>query len=71
MSADGTYNHAASYSGDGTIWDSGGTWSQSGSTLTLKGSPNPMYPNGYTVTATVYDGGNSFGNSAQRFNKIN
>ena len=71
LNADGTYNFAASYEGAATVWDAGGTWSQSGSTLTLKGSPNPMYPNGYTVTATVYDGGNSFGNSAQRFNKIN
>lgn len=71
LNADGTYNFAASYEGASTVWDAGGTWSQSGSTLTLKGSPNPMYPNGYTVTATVYDGGNSFGNSAQRFNKIN
>ncbi|MBO4479960.1 MAG: hypothetical protein J5774_06300 [Clostridia bacterium] len=71
LNADGTYNYAAVYDGASTVWDAGGTWSQSGSTLSLKGKPNPMYPNGYTVTATVYDGGKSFGNSTQRFKKIN
>ena len=70
INADGTYNHAASYSGDGTIWDSGGTWSQSGSTLSLKGNANPLYPSGYTITATVYDGGTSFGGATGKYKKI-
>ena len=64
LNADGTYNYAAVYDGDSTVWDIGGTWKQSGSTLTLTGKPNPLYPSGYTVTATVY-GSDKFGKSAQ------
>ena len=69
LNADGTYNYAAVYDGENSVWDVGGTWKQSGSTLTLTGKPNPMYPNGYTITATVYDGGKSFGNSTQRYRR--
>ena len=64
LNADGTYNFAAVYDGDSTVWDIGGTWKQSGSTLTLTGKPNPMYPSGYTITATVY-GDSKFGKSSQ------
>ena len=70
LNADGTYNHAANYNGSATVWDAGGTWEQSGSTITLKGKSNPLYPSGYTITMTVYDGGNSFGTSSQRYKKI-
>ena len=69
LNADGTYNFAAVYDGDSTVWDIGGTWKQSGSTLTLTGKPNPMYPSGYTVTATVY-GSDSFGRSGEQFKRI-
>ena len=70
VNADGTYQFAAVYDGAGSVWDVGGTWSQSGSKVTFKGKANPLYPNGYTVNATVMDGGTSFGNSGQKFKRI-
>ena len=70
LNGDGTYNYAAVYDGANTVWDIGGTWTQSGSTVTFVGKPIPLYPDGYTITATVYSG-TSFGSgSAERFKKI-
>ena len=70
LNADGTYNHTGYYDGNSTVWDNGGTWSQSGSKVTFVAKGNPMTPAGYTVTATIYDGGSSFGNSSERFKRV-
>ena len=69
LNADGTYNYAAVYSGAGSVWDIGGTWSQSGSTLTLRGKPNPMYPNGYTISMQVFSS-SSFGQGSYQYKLI-
>lgn len=71
LNADGTYNFAAVYEGDGSVWDNGGTWSQSGSTLTMVANGNPMVPAGTKTVAKVQDGGNAFGNGFERFKRIN
>lgn len=70
LNADGTFNHAGYYDGNATVWDIGGTWSQNGSTLTLKGNPNPLYPSGYTLNIPIKSS-TSFGTSgADLYKKI-
>lgn len=70
LNADGTFNHAGYYDGNATVWDIGGTWSQNGSTLTLKGNPNPLYPSGYTLNIPIKSS-TSFGTSgADLFKKV-
>ena len=69
LNGDGTYNYAAVYEGAGSVWDVGGTWSQSGSTLTLRGKPNPMYPNGYTISMQVFSS-SSFGQGSYQYKLI-
>lgn len=70
LNGDGTFDYtdAYGYSG-GTIWSGHGKWSQSGSTVTFVWDGNPMVPAGHTVTATVYDGGTSFGSSTERYKR--
>ena len=68
LNSDGTFDYTDGYGySGGTIWSGHGKWSQSGSTVTFVWDGNPMVQAGYTATATVYDGGTSFGNSAERY----
>ncbi|MBP5194076.1 MAG: hypothetical protein J6126_05050 [Clostridia bacterium] len=69
LNADGTFDYSDSY--ENNIWSGHGTWKQSGSTVTFVWKGNPMVAEGYTYTATIYDGGSSFGNSSERFKRIN
>ena len=69
LNADGTFDYSDSY--EKNVWSGHGTWSQSGSTVTLVWNGNPMVAAGYTVTANIYDGGKSFGNSSERFTRTN
>ena len=71
LNSDGTYNYTGYYDGDGTVWDNGGTWSQSGSTVTFVANGNPMTPAGTKITAKVMDGGKSFGDSYTKYKLIN
>ena len=67
LNADGTFDYSDSY--ENNVWSGHGTWSQSGSTVTFVWKGNPMVAEGYTYTGTIYDGGTSFGNSAERFKR--
>ncbi len=67
LNADGTFDYSDSY--ENNIWSGHGTWSQSGATVTFVWKGNPMVAEGYTYTATIYDGGNSFGSSTERFKR--
>ena len=69
LNADGTFDYSDSY--ENNIWSGHGTYKVSGSTVTFVWKGNPMVAEGYTYTATIYDGGNSFGNSFERFKRIN
>ena len=68
LNSDGTFDYSDSY--ENNIWSGHGTWKQSGSTVTLVWHGNPMVAEGYTINATVYDGGNSFGSSSERFKRV-
>lgn len=70
LNADGTFDYTDGYENNPIIWSGHGTWSQSGSTVTLVWHGNPMVAEGYTVTANVYDGGKSFGSSSERFKLV-
>lgn len=67
LNADGTFDYSDSY--ENNVWSGHGTWSQSGSTVTFVWKGNPMVAEGYTYTGTIYDGGNSFGSSSERFKR--
>ena len=69
LNADGTFDYSDSY--ENNIWSGHGKWSQSGSTVTFVWKGNPMVAEGYTYSATIYDGGKSFGNSAERYTRVN
>ena len=70
MNADGTFDYTDNYDYTPIIGSGHGTWSQNGSTVTFVWKGNPMVAEGYTFSATIYDGGNSFGNSAERYKRV-
>ena len=71
LNADGTFNYTAVYEGGKAAWDNGGTWKQNGSKVTFVWKGNPMVAAGYTNSATIFDGGKSFGVDSQHKFKSN
>ena len=69
LNSDGTFDFTGYYEGPGSAWESHGTWSQSGSTVTFVYHGNPMVQEGHTVRAPIINS-TSFGSSQERFTKV-
>ena len=70
LNSDGTFDYTDGYNGGSTPWSGHGTYKFSGSSVTFVWQGNPMVPAGHTATASIYDGGKSFGGGGERYTRV-
>ena len=68
LNADGTFDYTGYYEGAGSAWESHGTYTQNGSSITFVYDANPMVPAGYRITAPIINS-TSFGSTGDKFVK--
>ena len=68
LNADGTFDYTGYYEGACSAWESHGTYTQNGKSITFVYDANPMVPAGYTISASIIDS-RSFGSQGDKFVK--